>query len=386
MVVVDVGHPRSRAELDPEIVKALHYFNDKESILVLNKICARLNPPTAQPDDQIRLIRDTSEQDTSVELFPEPDKHVPEEPLMSGCTDCQKEQHDRLVTEVEMEAIDAYFKDYKPTVQLPTRSNTSHDLHLASETVNSANEEDLACLTAETDLLKVDENDPLQTHQLTMLAREDPYLDALLDTLKRQLMLHSASPEEVAARRKRWLEVSLAVQGVTDWPGFSSVFMVSAANGDGVDRLRDYLFERAIPGRPWILSPALVTDQEPSELVRMCVWAHCLDRLHQEIPYCLRIVVDECEKARLDDGDDRVFVHARIQCKSERHLRQVLGIKGSTITELAASVKQELMTMFRANVVIKLTAEMATIRPNVRHQIRQAKDFADVYPELKRAR
>ncbi|KAA0184786.1 GTPase Era mitochondrial, partial [Fasciolopsis buskii] len=38
MVVIDVSHPRSRSELDPEIVKALHFFNDKESILVLNKV------------------------------------------------------------------------------------------------------------------------------------------------------------------------------------------------------------------------------------------------------------------------------------------------------------------------------------------------------------
>lgn len=98
---------------------------------------------------------------------------------------------------------------------------------------------DVACSTSNDDPVEViNSNNPLEVHQLKLLARSDPYLDSLLDTLKQQLLLHSASPEEVAARRRRWLEVSVAVQGVTSWPGFSSVFMVSSANGDGIDRLR----------------------------------------------------------------------------------------------------------------------------------------------------
>ncbi|CAH8469288.1 unnamed protein product [Dicrocoelium dendriticum] len=205
----------------------------------------------------------------------------------------------------------------------------------------------------------------------------------MMETLKEQLMLKTVSREEVAARRKRWLEVSLAVKGITSWTGFSEVFMVSSATGDGVDRLRDYLVSKAIPGRNWSLSPLLVTDHEPTELVRMCVWAHCLDKLKQEVPYSIRIVVDECEKAliREAEGDERVFVHARLQCRSERHLRQVLGIGGTTIKEIAGATKLELMTMFRTDVVVKLTAEMLRVHPTAMRQLRRAKDFADVFPE-----
>ncbi|TPP61558.1 GTP binding protein era [Fasciola gigantica] len=461
MVVVDVSHPRSRSELDPEIVKALHFFDDKESILVLNKIDlarnnptrllditrrltqgtvdgrrwhldayqarfnrrARLSPtsPMLQPPSEliaaylppvcheeankmlsklaeirarlsppieavpkVRLLVDPEHRDMLAEVDEDETRDLQPSEVLNTPT----ETADRPVTDVETEVIDEYFKHYKPESHSATSPRSESDFEDNSANADPQDEvNDALCSTpGDEPTSLINDNDPLRAHQLKLLTRDDPYLDALLDTLKQQLLLHSASPEEVAERRKRWLEVSVAVQGVTSWPGFSSVFMVSSANGDGIDRLRDYLFQRAIPGRPWFMSPSLVTDQEPSELVRMCVWAHCLDKLRQEIPYSLRIVVDDCEKARLDDGDDRVFVHARIQCKSERHLRQVLGIKGSTITELAASVKQELMNMFRANVVIKLTAEMASIRPNVRHRIRQAKDFADVFPEQDRAR
>lgn len=67
-----------------------------------------------------------------------------------------------------------------------------------------------------------------------------------------------------------------------------------------------------------MLSPSLVTDVEPSELIRMSVWAHCLDQLPKEIPYNLTVTVDECEHVRQAEGDDRVYVHVRLRCPNER--------------------------------------------------------------------
>ncbi|KAF5399856.1 hypothetical protein PHET_06607 [Paragonimus heterotremus] len=139
-----------------------------------------------------------------------------------------------------------------------------------------------------------------------------------------------------------------------------------------------------------MLSPLLVTDHEPTELVRMAVWAQCLERLRDEVPYSVRILVDDCERASTPglatEGDDRVFVHARIQCRSERHLRHVLGRGGSTIKEIAGAVKLDLMTMFRSNCVVKLTAEMATVRPSIMRRLRKTDDFTNVFPEQDRAR
>uniref|UniRef100_A0A5K4F464 GTPase Era, mitochondrial n=1 Tax=Schistosoma mansoni TaxID=6183 RepID=A0A5K4F464_SCHMA len=46
LVVIDVSHKESREVLHEEIVKALHFFNDKESVLVLNKIDRLSKNPT----------------------------------------------------------------------------------------------------------------------------------------------------------------------------------------------------------------------------------------------------------------------------------------------------------------------------------------------------
>lgn len=67
---------------------------------------------------------------------------------------------------------------------------------------------------------------------------DSEHIDSMLETLKQQLLLQTASPEEVCNRRSRWLEITKSTKGVTKWLGFSEVFMVSSFIGDGIDKLR----------------------------------------------------------------------------------------------------------------------------------------------------
>lgn len=219
-----------------------------------------------------------------------------------------------------------------------------------------------------------------ESNQILDANSDSDHIDSMLETLKQQLLLQTASPEEVCNRRNRWLEITKSTKGVTKWLGFSEVFMVSSFIGDGIDKLRDFLVSKAIPTRSWILPPTMITDQEPTELIRMCVWSHCLNKLQQEIPYSLHIIVDDCDKIKLDSGDDRVYIHVRIRCKNERQLLRVLGMKGNTIKEISSAVKLELMTMFRCNTVVKLTAELFKIDSNIKKKLRRTQDFSEVFP------
>lgn len=69
-------------------------------------------------------------------------------------------------------------------------------------------------------------------------ANEEERLEGMLERVRMQMMLNSASKEEVALRRQKWRELSIRLQGVKHWDGFSQVFMVSAATGEGIDKLR----------------------------------------------------------------------------------------------------------------------------------------------------
>nr|VZI09180.1 unnamed protein product [Spirometra erinaceieuropaei] len=266
----------------------------------------------------------------------------PEE-VASGETVMPKQ--DRQVTDVERQSIEEYFMEYSPKPPAPA---------------------------------------PASKESATAVApTEDTYLDSIVEQLKQQLLLQSASKEEVELRKRRWRQLAVELQGVEHWEGFSEVFMVSSVTGEGIDKLRDYLLGRAKPGRPWVLSPALLTDQEPTELVKMCVRAHCLEKLPQEVPYALSFIVDDCERARLEgEGDDRMYVHARILCRNERQLKKVIGVGGSTIRLLAGDVKQDLMDMFQAPTTVKLTAEMAGPSRGVLRRLRRTNDASTVFPDF----
>nr|CAH8873594.1 unnamed protein product [Trichobilharzia regenti] len=370
LVVVDASHKESREGLHEEIVKALHFFNDKESILVLNKIDRLYTNPTRLLDVTRKLTggvvhgrrshvdkyaarfkrraeladkahhlippneiiasrlppicQETANkflqyinnlraqiETTQVELIESDSEPLPEdvkqEISQSKSGDFMK---DRLLTEVDKENIDAFFSDYQPY------KNENQQFQNEIQTLPT--------------LFKSDNNDVLDAESDTIC------VDSMLETLKQQLLLQVASPEEVANRRKRWLEITRETKGITQWSGFSEVFMVSSFMGDGIDKLRDFLLSKAVPNRSWILPPTMVTDQEPTELIRTCVWSHCLDKLRQEIPYSLHIVVDDCDKIKQDSGDDRVYVHVRIQCRNER---QLVPLEASLVMSLGGFLR-----------------------------------------------
>ncbi|KAL5965168.1 GTPase Era mitochondrial [Taenia solium] len=296
LVVVDASNKYARKALDLEVLKVLHFFADKESVLVLNKVDKSLG-------DRTRLLETTRR-------------------LTGG--------------------LDALSADGRAL----TTSHTSNN----QKGVGFANEEER--------------------------------LEGMLERVRMQMMLNSASKEEVALRRQKWRELSIRLQGVKHWGGFSQVFMVSAATGEGIDKLRNYLLERAKPDRQWILSPSLVTDVEPSELIRMSVWAHCLDQLPKEIPYGLVVTVDECEHVRQAEGDDRVYVHVRLRCPNERIIKYVVGAEGKRIRAIASAVKQELSSLFQAPTVVKLAAEVVRPTHGSMRRMRAAEDFAEVFPNF----
>lgn len=119
---------------------------------------------------------------------------------------------DRTITQLDQDIIEEFFTSYKPEKlednflpQLPDTIKTD------AERIAQQKEEDDA---------------------------KEIYLESVIDAMKTQLMLNSATKEEVEARKKRWRELTIELRGATAWSGFSEVFMVSSATGEGIDALR----------------------------------------------------------------------------------------------------------------------------------------------------
>ncbi|CAH8676180.1 unnamed protein product [Schistosoma rodhaini] len=419
LVVIDVSHKESREVLHEEIVKALHFFNDKESVLVLNKIDRLSKNPTRLLDIARKLTggivhgrrshidryanrfkRQAKLADTAHHLIPPNELIAARLPAVCHQTTNKFLVYMNNLAQIESTQVDVDITDSKLLPDNMLEKKSLSDAFLKDHFLNEMKEhrdaffdchnipgndklmpsDSQSLHKSKTEINQLLLNTCGESNQILDANSDSDHIDSMLETLKQQLLLQTASPEEVCNRRNRWLEITKSTKGVTKWLGFSEVFMVSSFIGDGIDKLRDFLVSKAIPTRSWILPPTMITDQEPTELIRMCVWTHCLNKLQQEIPYSLHIIVDDCDKIKLDSGDDRVYVHVRIRCKNERQLLRVLGMKGNTIKEISSAVKLELMTMFRCNTVVKLTAELFKIDSNIKKKLRRTQDFSEVFP------
>ncbi|XP_035209494.1 GTPase Era, mitochondrial-like [Stegodyphus dumicola] len=133
------------------------------------------------------------------------------------------------------------------------------------------------------------------------------------------------------------------------WPFFSNVFMVSALKNEGVDDLRRYLLNEAVPGK-WMYHSSVVTDQHPHELALMIVREKLLDYLPEEIPYNINLRVSKWEL--LSTGCPKIDI--KIICQNSRHKRFVLGPNGKHIALCADKSRRAMREAFRRDVVLHL--------------------------------
>ncbi|KAI8513461.1 Era Like 12S Mitochondrial RRNA Chaperone 1, partial [Branchiostoma belcheri] len=103
-------------------------------------------------------------------------------------------------------------------------------------------------------------------------------------TLKRQ---KNKNPERTA------LHQEIAKQ--SGWPGFQQVFMMSAKEGHGVDKFKDYLLSMAKPG-DWFYPPEFLTDQSEHEIAYHAIREKLLEYLPQEVPYNVEQEVEMWEE------------------------------------------------------------------------------------------
>ena len=52
---------------------------------------------------------------------------------------------------------------------------------------------------------------------------------------------------------------------------------------------------KTYPGK-WMYNEHTVTDQNPLEIAKMCIWEKILDRTPNDIPYIVKIVIFNCFK------------------------------------------------------------------------------------------
>src|SRR5208282_1226583 len=126
---------------------------------------------------------------------------------------------------------------------------------------------------------------------------------------------------------------------------FDDTFMISAATGDGLDRLTERLIELMAPG-PWLYPEDQIAEAPIRSLAAEITREKLIERLHDELPYQATVETDSWKD--LPDGTARV--EQTVFVTRESHRKIVLGEGGRTIKAIGTAARKDIAEAHGANV------------------------------------
>lgn len=130
---------------------------------------------------------------------------------------------------------------------------------------------------------------------------------------------------------------------------YDEMFMLSALNGDGVERLAGVLAMR-MPEGPAMYPPEQTADLPLRLLAAEVTREKLMLRLHQELPYQLMVETESWEP--FDNGS--VKIRQAVIIAREQHKGMVLGKGGSSIKAIGKAAREELTEMLGQTVHLML--------------------------------
>ncbi len=148
-----------------------------------------------------------------------------------------------------------------------------------------------------------------------------------------------------AANKTQMID-QLARAGVWD---FSSYFPVSAKEGAGIPELVDELVEH-LPEGPRYYPAGMTTDQPESHITAEIIREKFLDRLREELPHSLVVVVEDIDQR--DDGLIDISADVIVERDSQKGI--VIGKGGSLLATAGTEARHDLEAIFGERVNLQL--------------------------------
>jgi GTP-binding protein Era len=130
---------------------------------------------------------------------------------------------------------------------------------------------------------------------------------------------------------------------------FEEIVPVSAATGDGADRVLDLLFARLPEGEP-LHDPELLTIHPERFLVAERIREKVLERTEEEVPFASAVLVERWE----EPGRDLVRIYASIIVEREGQKKIMVGAGGSRIKDIGTAARLDLEEYLARPVFLQL--------------------------------
>jgi GTP-binding protein Era len=144
------------------------------------------------------------------------------------------------------------------------------------------------------------------------------------------------------------------IEQARTWHEFVAIVPVSAATGDGVERLERVLLEHLPEGEPGFPEDYL-TDQPERALVAETVREKVLQHTRAELPFTTAVVVDEFNE---QDRERLLRLYCTIYVETESQKPIVIGRGGEMIKRIGTEARRDLEQFFGTKVFLDLRVKV----------------------------
>jgi GTP-binding protein Era len=135
---------------------------------------------------------------------------------------------------------------------------------------------------------------------------------------------------------------------------FEAYLPISAATGEGLDRLRDEVL-RLLPEGPQYFPPDHYTDQPARFLAAELIREKILLATRQEVPHSVTVLIEKWEELpRL------IRIFATIVVERDGQKAIVIGSKGSMLKQIGTQAREEMEALFDTHIFLDLHVKVET--------------------------
>jgi GTPase len=149
--------------------------------------------------------------------------------------------------------------------------------------------------------------------------------------------------------RERLLPLTAELAALTT---FEETFMVSAATGDGLDRLLDAL-AAALPEGPFLFPEDELTDIPDRLLAAEIVREQIFLQTHEEVPYGTTVETESWQER--EDGSVRIDATIYVARSGQKAI--LIGEKGARVKEIGAKARRQLEDLLERRVHLFLNVK-----------------------------
>jgi GTP-binding protein Era len=177
----------------------------------------------------------------------------------------------------------------------------------------------------------------------------DDYVSSLLKDVRTPVVLVLNKIDRLAKSRLLPL-----IEQAQRWHDFVAIVPVSAATGDGIDRLERVLLEHLPEGQPGYPADYL-TDQPERALVAETVREKVLQHTRDELPFSTAVVVDQFDE---EERDRLLRLYCTIYVETESQKPIVIGRGGEMIKQIGTEARHDLEAFFGTRVFLDLRVKV----------------------------